>query len=317
MDATARGRYAPSPTGPLHLGNVRTALLAWLDARALGGAFVLRMEDLDPQRSSGASAAQIAEDLRWLGLDWDEGPDTGGPHSPYEQSSRASSYEEAVRELVSRGLAFPCTCTRAEVARAASAPHAGEDGPRYPGTCREGPRHPERLATASVRLRVEPGEVAFADLVVGAQAFDVGGTVGDFVVRRADGVAAYQLAVAYDDAEMRITRVVRGGDLLASTSRQLLVYRALGRAPPAFAHVPLMVGDDGHRLAKRGGALSVAELRARGVTPERLVGFLAGTAGIWDGRPVAARELVAGFALGRVARAPAVVTERDIAALVD
>lgn len=313
----ARGRYAPSPTGPLHLGNVRTALLAWLDARALGGTFVLRMEDLDPQRSSGASAQGIIDDLRWLGLDWDEGPDVGGPHSPYDQSSRAHRYDEAVQDLVHRGLAFPCTCTRAEVARAASAPHAGEDGPRYPGTCRAGPSHPERLSTASIRLKVEAGPIAFDDLVAGPQSFDVGGTVGDFVIRRADGVAAYQLAVAYDDAEMEITRVVRGGDLLASTSRQLLVYRALGLVPPAFAHVPLMVGEDGHRLAKRGGALSITELRARGVTAERLVGFLAKTAGLGNGTPTAARELVAGFALDRIGRAPAVVTTRDIEALVE
>jgi glutamyl-tRNA synthetase len=202
------------------------------------------------------------------------------------------------------------------VARSASAPHAGEDGPRYPGTCREAPSHPERLSTASIRLRVEPGEVAFTDLVAGPQAFDVGTTVGDFVIRRADGVAAYQLAVAYDDSDLGMTRVVRGGDLLASTSRQLLVYRALGLVPPAFAHVPLMMGEDGHRLAKRGGALSVAELRAKGVTPERLVGFLSRTAGIGDGAPVSARALVDGFALDRIARAPAVVTTRDIEALI-
>jgi glutamyl-tRNA synthetase len=311
---TARGRFAPSPTGALHLGNARTALLAYLDARSRGGAFVLRMEDLDPQRSSAESARRILADLRWLGLDWDEGPDVGGPFAPYTQSERSSLYSQAIAMLLARGLAFPCTCSRAEVARASNAPHLGEEGPRYPGTCRSGPSH--RGRPASVRLRVEPGLVTFRDLVAGEQAFDVAEASGDVVIARADGVAAYQLAVAVDDAAMRMSHVLRGDDLLPSTPRQLLVYRALGLETPAFAHVPLMVGEDGHRLAKRGGALTLEALRERGVRPETVVGFLAATAGLGDGGPVRAAELVAGFALSKVARTPSVVTGRDIARLV-
>jgi glutamyl-tRNA synthetase len=311
---TVVGRYAPSPTGALHLGNARTALLAWLDARSLGGRFLLRMEDLDPQRSTDAAARGVLDDLRWLGLDWDEGPDVGGPVGPYEQSRRDVLYRAAVERLVSSGKAFHCSCSRAEVARAANAPHAGEDGPTYPGTCRGGPAHAGR--PMSVRLRAERGPVAFTDLVHGSQAFDVSGTVGDFIVSRADGVAAYQLAVVLDDSLMGVTRVVRGDDLLSSTPRQLLVARALELAEPAYGHVPLLVGEDGHRLAKRGGALSLQALRGRGVSPETVVGFLARTAGLDAPAPVPARALVDGFSLGRLSRGPAVVTERDIAALV-
>ncbi len=308
------GRYAPSPTGALHLGNARTALLAWLDARSLGGRFLLRMEDLDPLRSSDEAACGILDDLRWLGLDWDEGPDTGGPSGPYEQSLRSDLYRAAVDRLVAGGRAFHCSCTRAEVARAANAPHAGEDGPRYPGSCRNGALHPER--PTSVRLVVEPGPAAFDDLVHGPRTFDAGASVGDFIISRADGVAAYQLAVMLDDALMGVTRVVRGDDLLSSTPRQLLVARALGLSAPAYGHVPLLVGEDGHRLAKRGGALSLQALRARGVGPERVVGFLARTAGLDVEGPSHPAKLVDGFSLAALSSAPAVVTERDIAGLV-
>lgn len=308
-----RGRYAPSPTGPLHLGNARTALLAWLDIRSKAGTFLLRIEDLDPQRSSPDSAAGIVEDLRWLGLDWDEGPDRGGPVAPYTQDERRASYDQAIARLLADGLAFPCTCSRAEVARAAGAPHAGEDGPRYPGTCLRGVTHPERAA--SVRLRVDPALVTFDDLVCGPVTEDVGWAVGDFALRRADGVAAYQLAVALDDSLMKIDRVVRGDDLLRSTPRQLLVLRALGLDEPRYGHVPLVVGENGHRLSKRGGALSLAALRASGVRPEAVVGWLAKTWGHGDGSPVSARELVADFALGAVSSETPVVTDSDVAAL--
>ncbi|MFM2152391.1 MAG: hypothetical protein RL199_826 [Pseudomonadota bacterium] len=308
------GRYAPSPTGALHLGNARTALLAWLDARSLGGRFILRMEDLDPMRSSEAAARGILDDLRWLGLDWDEGPGTGGPAGPYEQSRRGDLYRAAVERLLGAGRAFRCCCSRAEVARAANAPHAGEDGPRYPGTCRGGPAHAGR--PMCVRLVVETGSLAFDDLVHGRKTFDVAASVGDFIVSRADGVAAYQLAVVLDDALMGVTRVVRGDDLLSSAPRQLMVARALGISEPAYGHVPLLVGEDGHRLAKRGGALSLQALRAQGVRPETVVGFLARTAGFAVDEPLTARSLVAGFSLGRLSREPSVVTERDIAALV-
>lgn len=308
-----RGRFAPSPTGALHLGNARTALLAWLDIRSLGGTFVLRMEDLDPQRSSAESARGIIDDLRWLGIDWDEGPDVGGPFASYTQSDRSELYREATARLVEAGRAFPCTCSRAEVARAAGAPHAGEEGPRYPGLCRHGPLNPGR--PASIRLLVEPGAVTFEDLVHGSQTYDVAQDIGDFVIRRADGVAAYQLAVAVDDALMKLTRVVRADDLLSSTPRQLLVMKALGYEPPAYGHVPLLNGEDGHRLAKRGGALTLQTLRAKGVAPESVVGFLAQTFGLGDGRPVAARELIREFRLESIPRHPTVMREADVARL--
>lgn len=282
---TARGRFAPTPSGPMHLGNARTALLAWLSCRAQGGAFVLRMEDLDKPRERPGAAAAILEELRWLGLDWDEGPDVGGPHAPYLQSLRSTRYQAVADALVSRGLAFPCCCSRAEVARASQAPHAGEDGPRYPGTCRT--PDPARFAAAraqgrppAIRLRVEPGEISFEDRLLGRCSHDVSAEVGDFPIVRGDGVASYQLAVTVDDVAMGITEVVRGADLVPSTPRQLLLYAALAATPPAFLHVPLVVGADGARLAKRHGARALGELRAAGEDPERIVAALAASAGI-------------------------------------
>jgi glutamyl-tRNA synthetase len=308
-----RGRYAPSPTGPLHLGNARTALVAWLHARAAGGAFVMRVEDLDGPRVRPGMEARILDELRWLGLDWDEGPDVGGPAGPYRQSLLAARYAAALDRLRGAGLAYPCFCSRAEIAASARAPHGpADEGPRYPGTCRDlAPDDVARRAATrrpAWRLRVSPGTVSFEDLFHGPQSFDVDGTTGDFVVMRADGIAAYQLAVAVDDAAMGITDVVRGDDLLSSTARQLLLYRALGLPAPRFAHVPLVVGADGERLAKRHGALSLGELRERGVDPRAVAGLLAALCGLApDGASVAPRELVAGFDLARLPRAPAVL----------
>lgn len=308
-----RGRYAPSPTGALHLGNARTALLAWLDIRSQHGVFVLRMEDLDPARSSAAFAEGILRDLHWLGIDWDEGPDVGGPHAPYEQSRRDVIYRQALDRLVAAGSAYPCSCSRGDVARASNAPHVGEDGPCYPGTCREGPVRNDR--PVSFRLRVEPGARTFVDLVHGPQSFDLSASVGDFVIRRSDGVAAYQLAVALDDALMCMNRVVRGDDLLSSTPRQLVILDALHLKAPLYGHVPLLMDTEGHRLAKREGALTLDALRERGVTPEAIVGFLLGKAGIGNGRPRAAGAFVEGFSLKDVQREPAPVTDAEIAAL--
>jgi glutamyl-tRNA synthetase len=308
---TYRGRFAPSPTGPLHLGNARTALLAWLAARAAGGRLVMRVEDLDRPRVRPGLEARILDELRWLGLGWDEGPDLGGGFGPYRQSERGGRYRAALERLREAGLAYPCFCSRAEIAAAARAPHGpADEGPRYPGTCLglspgEAARRAAERAPAW-RLRVEPGEVAFDDAVHGPCAFDVAGATGDFVVMRADGIAAYQLAVAVDDAAMEITEVVRGDDLLPSTARQLLLYRALGLTAPRFAHVPLVVGEDGERLAKRHGARSLGELREAGVAPEVVVGLLAASCGLAPaGARVAAAELVDGFAWGRVDKAPA------------
>ncbi len=316
-----RGRFAPSPTGPLHLGNARTALLSWRAARAGGGAWVMRVEDLDGPRVRPGMEERILAELRWLGLDWDEGPDVGGPTGPYRQSDRSALYAEALEALRTRDLVYPCFCSRAEIARAAQAPHGPSDeGPRYPGTCASLSRpEAERRAAArrpAWRFRVPPGAVAFEDGVHGPCEGDVAGTAGDFVVARADGIAAYQLAVVVDDAAQGVTDVVRGDDLLPSTARQILLYRALGLDVPRFAHVPLVVGEDGERLAKRHGALSLGELRERGADPRRVAGLLAELSGLApSGAAVSPRELVEAFSLARIPRAPAVLGAGRVEAL--
>jgi glutamyl-tRNA synthetase len=281
----------------------------------------MRVEDLDLPRVRPGAEGRILDELRWLGLDWDEGPDVGGPAGPYRQSALGARYAAALERLREAGLAYPCFCSRAEIAAASHAPHGpADEGPRYPGTCR-GLSAQERARRSAARrpawrLRVPEGPVAFDDLVHGPQSFDVAATVGDFVVMRADGIAAYQLAVAVDDAAMGITDVVRGDDLLPSTARQLLLYRALGLPPPRFAHLPLVVGEDGERLAKRHGARSLGELREEGVEPRRVVGLLAALAGLApEGTRVAARDLVAGFDLAQVRRGAAVLDARRLDAL--
>lgn len=291
MTAAARGRYAPSPTGRLHLGNARTALLAWLSCRLSGGAFVMRIEDLDAARVLPQGEAALLEDLRWLGVDWDEGPDVGGPFAPYRQSARQTLYDEAIARLLATGRAFPCACSRAEVARAASAPHGLDDeGPRYPGTCRR--LSPEEVAAraqaagrqVTIRFAGDDERIAFDDAVHGPVEPMGAAGVDDFVLRRADGVAAYQLAVVVDDAAMAIDQVVRGDDLLSSTPRQIALYRALGCPVPAFAHVPLLLdAATGERLAKRTRPPSLASLREAGWTPPQVVGRLAASAGLLAG----------------------------------
>lgn len=289
-----RGRYAPSPTGRLHLGNARTALLAWLDARSLGGAFVLRIEDVDFTRARPEFEARILADLRWLGLDWDEGPDVGGPHGPYRQSERGELYEAALARLGT----YPCTCTRRELRALPVTSMTGE--PLYPGTCRNGQSHPGR--PAAIRWRVPAGALDVVDRLAGPLVQDVAREVGDFILRRGDGAWAYQLAVVVDDAAMAISDVVRGADLLDSTPRQILLLRTLGHPAPRFAHVPLILGADGAKLSKRDGAPDLSALREAGVSPARVVAALARTVGLVgpDVREVTARELVAGFALERV-----------------
>jgi glutamyl-tRNA synthetase len=294
----------------LHLGNLRTALLAWLLARHAGGAFVLRMEDLDRPRLRPGAATAILTDLRWLGLDWDEGPDTGGPAAPYTQSERGAIYEEHLQRLQEAGVVYPCYCSRADIARAASAPHGAEDGPAYPGTCRDPVQRERQRRRAggrppALRFRVPGGVFRFQDGLYGVVEQDVARATGDVVVRRADGVPAYQLAVVVDDARMAITDVVRGADLLSSTARQIALYQAFGYTVPRFLHLPLAVDASGERLAKRHGVVGLEPLRASGLLPEYVVGALAGSVGLVPaGTALTARELLTAFDPLRLAREP-------------
>jgi glutamyl/glutaminyl-tRNA synthetase len=287
---TYRGRLAPSPTGYLHLGHARTFWIAQQRAQANGGVLVLRNEDLDAQRFKLEFVGAMLEDLKWFGFAWQEGPDCGGAFGPYNQSERLEFYQAAMRKLLAGGFIYPCTCSRSDVKRALSAPHQGEDEPVYPGTCREkfdlraekgafdadiktgSPLAPPPSAPKrNWRFRVPDGEaITFTDGQCGPQRFVAGEDFGDFVVWRHDGVPAYQLSVVVDDAAMQITEVVRGADLLPSTARQLLLYRALGVPVPRFHHCPLMTDEKGVRLAKRHDALSLRRLREEGISPEQL-----------------------------------------------
>jgi glutamyl-tRNA synthetase len=292
-----RTRFAPSPTGDLHLGGAWAALASWALARSTGGVLVLRVEDIDTPRVVPGAEARILDDLAWLGLDADEGP--------FHQSERSRIYEEALTELAAQGRLYPCDCSRADIARVASAPHAGEELV-YPGTCRG--KDPTRAMKkeAAVRFRVKPDDHVLAtDLVRGEIDPGLVGHAGDFVLRRGDGVFAYQLAVAVDDLAMRITNVVRGADLLPSTPRQLLLMQVLsargvlGWAPaggplPCYTHVPLVVGPDGSRLAKRAPLATVRDLRDRGVAAEAVIGRLAcGLGLIASDGAISAEELAA------------------------
>ncbi len=294
-----RQRFAPSPSGRLHLGNARSALLGWLAARAAGGEFLLRIEDLDPDRSNAEAIDGIFEDLSWLGLGWD------GP--VMKQSERGEAYAAALEVLDKAGRIYPCGCSRAEIARAASAPHLGEEGPRYPGTCSAGMSGQSGRPPA-LRFRVASGLTSFIDGLHGPISQDVAAVVGDFVVRRSDGVASYQLAVVVDDAAQGITDVLRADDLLSSTPRQLQLYEALGHPPPKFTHVPLVVDGEGKRLAKREGAWTLAAQREAGRTAAEVVGQLAKLSGLGDGTPVEAQMLIANFSLQQIRREPAAVS---------
>ncbi len=271
-----RGRFAPSPTGSLHLGSVATALFA--SASVGEGALVLRVEDLDgPRVLAGAEAAQM-DDLAWLGLRFDEGPREGGPSGPYRQSERLPLYEAALADLARRGLTYFCDCSRAEIARAASAPHEGEEGPRYPGTCRAlGMNERAFRRPPAVRLAIPAdAEVTFTDLRHGRVDARPAEAAGDFVLRRGDGVFAYQLAVVVDDVAMGITQIVRGADLASSAGRQALLATLLGAEPRPVLHVPLLVEpESGERLAKRNGLRTVSDLRRQGVSAGAMLGALA------------------------------------------
>jgi glutamyl-tRNA synthetase len=266
---TYRGRIAPSPTGYLHLGHARTFWMAQARAQAAKGTLILRNEDLDRSRCRPEFVQSFYDDLRWFGFDWQEGPDIGGPFAPYSQSERMEPYRSAFQQLVDRRLVYPCICSRLDVQRALQAPHQGEEEPLYPGTCRD--RTEASGGRINWRFRVPDGEaIAFEDGQFGPQSFMAGRDFGDFVVWRQEGLPSYQLAVVVDDASMQITEVVRGADLLLSTARQILLYRALGWPLPAFYHCPLMLDDQGKRLAKRVDSLSLRHFRAEGISPEEL-----------------------------------------------
>ena len=268
-----RGRLAPSPTGWLHLGHGRTFWIAYQRAVNAGGTLVLRNDDLDLTRVRPEYVTGFLEDLRWLGLVWTEGPDVGGPWGPYSQSERRPLYAEAWRRLQESGRIYPCRCSRRDIAQAIRAPHAADDEPIYPGSCRPKPGALPNLSVGSVtwRFRVPDGAaVEFPDTRLGPQRFVAGSDFGDFVVWRPDGFPSYQLACVVDDAAMGITEVVRGADLRLSTARQILLYEALGWIPPAFHHCPLMLDEDGIRLAKRHDSLSLRTLRARNLSAAEL-----------------------------------------------
>ncbi|MBD5198461.1 MAG: tRNA glutamyl-Q(34) synthetase GluQRS [Bacteroidales bacterium] len=276
-----KGRFAPSPSGRMHLGNVFTAVLSWLSVKSRGGEWLLRIEDLDPARSKRSFSELIEDDLHWLGLDWDEGGLEGkGECGPYCQSERSELYERALDRLTAQGLTYPCYCTRGEL-MATNAPHLSDGRVVYAGTCR-----PERLDKGCVegknvratRLRVAEEEIRFCDGIFGETVVDLSSEVGDFVVRRGDGAWAYQLAVVVDDAMMGVTEVMRGCDLLQSAAQQIYLYRLLGYEAPRFVHVPLLCNEAGQRLSKRDGSLNMEALR-KDMTAEEIlgrIGFLAG-----------------------------------------
>ena len=304
-EKTVRGRFAPSPSGRMHLGNAWSALLAWLAARSAGGEMVLRLEDLDPDRCKPHLCDGVEEDLRWLGLDWDLGGSAGG--ETFYQSHRGELYRAALEVLRGKDLLYPCFCTRGQL-HAPNAPHRSDGEVIYAGTCRaltaEEREARARLRRPALRIRVPEEEVGFVDRLQGPYRENLARDCGDFILRRSDGVYAYQLAVVVDDALMGVNQVVRGSDLLGSTPRQIWLQGLLGFEPPEYAHVPLLCAPDGRRLSKREADLTLAALRGAGTTPEALVGRLAHAAGLIDRpEPIRARELIPLFSFDRLPRA--------------
>lgn len=305
------GRFAPSPSGRMHLGNAFSALLAWLSARSAGGELVLRLEDLDPARCKPAYCAQVEEDFRWLGLNWDRGGSQGG--DAYYQSRRSELYQQYLDILKRKGLLYPCFCSRNEL-HAASAPHRSDGVLLYGGTCRnltEAQRRAKaKLRSPAVRVQVPEEIVTFTDGVMGEVSQNLARECGDFILRRSDGVFAYQLAVVVDDALMGVNQVVRGVDLLDSTPRQLWLQRQWGFDAPDYYHVPLLYGADGHRLSKRQRDVDLGAIRADGTKPEEVIGRLACWAGLLDRpEPVSAAELVPGFSWEKVQKGNIIVEE--------
>ena len=302
--AAVIGRLAPTPSGGLHLGNARTFLIAWLSARAAGGRIALRVDDLDRPRVKPGFVEQAVADLRWLGLDWDG--------EPLFQSRRDSDYAAALEKLRAVGLAYACVCSRREIEVAARAPHEGEEGPVYPGTCRgkfrdagEARQHAGRAPCWRFATEHAGPGIEFDDGLHGRCSFDVARQLGDFIVFRSDDIAAYQLATVVDDHAQGVTEVVRGDDLITSTPRQLLLYRALGLMPPRFLHVPLVLDDAGRRMAKRRDSTRLAALREAGIPAAQVVGAIAVSCG-WaaPGERVMPSQLIPRFDLSKLPRQP-------------
>ncbi|HLX62394.1 MAG TPA: tRNA glutamyl-Q(34) synthetase GluQRS [Planctomycetota bacterium] len=306
------GRLAPSPTGALHLGNVRTFMWAWLSARAQGGRVLMRIEDLETPRVKAGATEKMLDDLRWLGFDWD--------CEMVTQSHRGHYYENIFDRLDALNAIYPCVCTRGDMfAALQGAPHEGDHELRYPGTCRSVSIEKTRKICADTRrtpawrLKTEPGIVEFDDLLFGTQRIDPNAEVGDFIIARAPDNPAYQLAVVADDIASGVTEVVRGDDLIPSTARQILLYRLLNETPPRHGHAPLIVGPDGKRLAKRHGDARIATFRARGVRDERVIGTLAKWSGLIDDNIASLRELVPLWSWKKVPRERVVLTPEKLA----
>ncbi len=319
MTNKVRVRFAPSPTGYVHVGNARTALFNWLFARHHGGAMILRIEDTDVERSEARYETQLIEDLRWLGLDWDEGPDAGGPFGPYRQSERKATYAAHAQQLIERGSAYYCFCTPEQLEAERQQALASGQQPMYSGRCRgiapeEAARHREQGEAAAIRLKIETGVYRWRDLVHGDTGFS-SDVMGDFILVRSDGHPAYNFAVVIDDHLMEISHVIRGDDHISNTPRQLAVYRGLGWEPPEFAHLSTILGPDRTRLSKRHGATSLENFRQMGILPEALANYLALLG--WsaaDGKTeiFAPNELIAHFSLDHITKSPAVFDQEKL-----
>lgn len=311
------GRFAPSPSGRMHAGNAFCALAAWLSVRAQGGHFILRIEDLDTQRCKREYAEQLEDDLRWLGLDWDEGGLVGGAN--YLQSACTSFYAQALNALSAQNLTYPCFCTRTEL-HAASAPHRSDGQILYLGTCRN--LTPAEIAAKSalrnpaIRLKLPFKTISFTDDLCGPFSENLAKSCGDIVLRRSDGVYAYQLAVVVDDARMGVTEVVRGQDLLDSTPRQLYLYQLLGATPPSFLHIPLLCAPDGRRLAKRDYSLDFCTLRNNYRSPESFIGKLAYFLGLLkQPETISAQELISLYSPQKLRKSNIVLTDKEYQSL--
>jgi nondiscriminating glutamyl-tRNA synthetase len=313
-----RVRFAPSPTGELHVGNARTALFNWIFARHSGGVFVVRIEDTDQTRTTKDFEANLLDELKWLGIDWDEGPGVGGAYGPYHQTERLAIYRDCLERLIAEGKVYPCYCTEAELEAERASLVARRMMPRYLGKCRQLAEAEQRRLCAEGRLpvwrfRVEGGPIVFEDLIRGAMTFQ-GEAIGDFIIVRSNGIPAYNFAVVVDDNAMEISHVIRGEDHLSNTASQILLYWALGFAPPVFAHHALILGKDHAKLSKRHGATAVGAYRRRGILSEVLLNYLALMGSSFEGgREIAsAKEIVEGFSLERTGKGGAVFDEEKL-----